>query len=474
MYDWDTPEGMEARRWLTGEYLDQAGYQNPNDRMNRGELPKTYKAEMALNNAANQKYLEWVQNTPEGQEFARLQGSPMYAQRIENTPRPTTKLGPIELPSGIKVEKAPNIYSAAGYTNPEFVREYYAENGGIDNRPWYDDETLMNIDDLDAIRRYYEREEGVPENSINNRKTWEETHRDLLERFERNDKLEHPKTHFEVTGMQPQRLFDAERANNKLVDSYREYMNGQGGNGKIESNGLFNDWVPSKDVNGASNWKHNDAYEIRLAMKPYVSSQDGEVFSTKWRPNYEGRMSSIKSRLDNNKRIDTPEIKEIRKDFFGQQAPESNEMADNLKKQTTQTAPKTFEEKNIERDKLIDKALKANEKVSPSNSAGAKNMSKFWNAGMKYSDGKTLLPFNISPSMAARIGYGIPSLVNDLFVASVPVTLYADMAYNKYRDYQNSPTEEAVRVLQNEGASDEEIRAYLANNFAYDDNPNHE
>lgn len=242
MYDWGTPEEMEARRWLTGEYLDQAGYQNPNDRMNRGELPKTYKAEMALNNAANKQYLEWVQNTLEGQEFAKSQGSPMYAQRIENTPRPTTKLGPIELPSGVNVEKA----------------------------------------------------------------------------------------------------------------------------------------------------------------------------------------------------------------------------------------PKTFEERNIERDKWIDKALKANEKVSPSNSAGARNMSKFWNAGMKYSDGKTLLPFDISPSIAARIGYGIPSLVNDLFVASVPVTLYADMAYNKYRDYQNNPTEEAVRVLQNEGASDEEIRAYLANNFAYDDNPNHE
>lgn len=337
MDDWGTPEEMAAEDWRTGRYLDRAGYQNPNDRMNRGELPKTYNAEMDLNDRAYKAYVDWVRNNSEGRAFANSQGSPMYTQRIDNTPKPTTKLGPIELPPRMTITelgteilpelpnnnpsalRAPNLYSSLGYTYPEFVEEYYGNNGGIDTRPW-EDEKYYGYGGYDAEMPLSEELEGIygklPKNDKHNVKTWEEKNRDFIDRFERQENLELPTTHFEDSRIQPQRLYDAERAN-RLNDSYRKYMNGQR-NGRIESNGLLNDWVPSKDVNGASNWKFNDAYDIRDAMKPYGYSQDGEVFSTNWRPNYEGRISSIKSRLDNNKRIDTPEIKEIRKDFFGQ------------------------------------------------------------------------------------------------------------------------------------------------------------
>lgn len=352
MDDWGTPEEMEARRHLTGEYLDQAGYQNPNDRMNRGELPKTYKAEMALNNAANQKYLEWVQNTPEGQEFARLQGSPMYAQRIENTPRPTTKLGPIELSpelakpalgypfySGMTITeqgteilpelpnnnspalRAPNLYSSLGYTNPEFVEEFYNNNGGVDMKPWEDERYYgmkrTNAEWGDYMRRYYSE---LPENSINNVKTWQEQNRDFMNRFERQENLELPKTHIEDSRFQPQRLQDAERAN-RLTDSYRRYMDGQP-NGRVGQNGLSYSSDVRDVTNDWNNWKYGDPFEIREGMRYFKHPRDVLENPVDWRTD--------DNWLDNIKPADASKVQEIRKDFFVQQSPKSNAATDSI------------------------------------------------------------------------------------------------------------------------------------------------
>lgn len=436
MDDWDTPEGMEAKRWMTGEYLDQAGYQNPNDRMNKGELPKTYKAEMDLNDRAYKQYVDWIQNTPEGQEFAKLQGSQMYARKIENTPRPTTKLGPIELPpelakpalgypfhSGMTITelgteilpelpnnnppafRAPNLYSSLGYTNPEFVEEFYNNNGGVDMKPWEDERyygmARSNAEWDDYMRRYYRE---LPENSINNVKTWKERNRDFMDRFERQENLELPTTHIEDSRFQPQKLQDAERAN-KLTDSYRKYMDGQP-SGRVGQNGLSYSGDVRDVTNVWNNWKYGDPFEIREGMRYFKHPRDVLENPVDWRTD--------DNWLDNIKLADASKVQEIRKDFFGQESPESSATTDSIvdeyskgdwrknaknatgdemfseaepnEKQTTQKAPKTFEEKNIERDKLIDKTLKANEKISPSNNVKTNGI-PISKEGMRYQNG---------------------------------------------------------------------------------------
>lgn len=339
MDDWGTPEEMSAEEWRTGKYLDRAGYQNPNDRMNRGELPKTYNAEMDLNDRAYKAYVDWVRNNSEGRAFANSQGSPMYTQKIDNTPRPTTKLGPIELPPRMTITelgteilpelpnnnspalRAPNLYSSAGYTYPEFIEEYYNNNGGLDNRPWEEERYLgmrrTKAEQDDFMRRYFS---GLPENSINNAKTWEEQNRDFIDRFERQENLEHPTTHFEDSRIQPQRLYDAERAN-RLNDSYRRYMNGQR-NGRIESNGLFNDWVPSKDINGASNWKDGEAFDGRYGIRNF--KQPKNVYADKY------DIFADNNWLDNIKPADASKVQEARSDFFGKQSPKSSTTIDSI------------------------------------------------------------------------------------------------------------------------------------------------